>query len=133
MVGDKIAPAFAVTKLDRVIILILWSKLLLPFVLYFVTGAVTGFQICTLLVGALYNEPVNPLMLVALLGSVGLLIAAFVSLFRPHIAAKFALVAALAIWCFYGPAIAKVVRTRLENRSVLSRSNMPSCQSEDLC
>jgi hypothetical protein len=58
------------------------------------------------------------------LGSFCLLTAAYISLFRPRGAAKLALVAALALWCFYGPAIAKVVRTRLEKRSVLSQATL---------
>ena len=98
---------------------------MLPFVLYFATGAVTGFQVYTLLLLSLYGVAVNPLELVALLGSFCLLIAACISLFRPQAAARLALVAALAIWCFYGPAIAKVVRTRLERRSVLTQFVSP--------
>ncbi|MGA8623024.1 MAG: hypothetical protein WB660_31430 [Candidatus Sulfotelmatobacter sp.] len=107
---------------------------MLPFVLYFVAGAVTGFQVYTLLSFAVYGAPINPLELVALLGSFCLLIAAYISLFKPHAAAKLALVSALAIWCFYGPAIAKVIRTRLENRSVLSRLYLlqPADRNDDV-
>jgi len=94
---------------------------MLPFFLYFITGVITGFHIYALLSLAVYGVPFNPLEVVALLGSFGLLLAAYVSLFRPHGAAKLALVAALAIWSFYGPALAKVVRTRLEKRSELSQ------------
>jgi hypothetical protein len=54
------------------------------------------------------GRPFNPLELVALLGSVCLWIAAYVSLFRPQIAARIALLAALAICSFYGSAIAKI-------------------------
>jgi hypothetical protein len=50
------------------------------------------------------------------------MIAAFISLFRPYVAARVALVASLLIWSFYGPAIAKLVRTKVNNHSVLSAS-----------
>jgi hypothetical protein len=84
---------------------------MLPFVLYFVTGAATSFHVCMLLFAA-YGEPVNPLELVSLLGSVCLLVAAYLSLFRAHAAARLALIACLLMWCFYAPAIANFVRAR---------------------
>jgi hypothetical protein len=88
-----------------------------PFCLYFVASVITGFQVCTLLVRAAYGAPSNPLELVSLLGSLCLLIAAYLSLFKPHAAARLALIACLTIWCFYGPAIAKSVRTKLTGQS----------------
>ena len=51
----------------------------------------------------------DPLELVSLVGSLCLIIAAYLSLFKPHAAARLALLASLAIWCFYGPAIARAV------------------------
>jgi len=96
---------------------------MLPFVLYFVTAVVTGYHVYTLLSLAVYGAPFNPLELVSIFGSFCLLIAAYLSLFRPYAAARLALIAALAIWCFYGPAIAKIVRTRLAPQTaVLSES-----------
>lgn len=86
---------------------------MLPFVLYFITGIVTGFHLYSLLSLAVYGAPLNPLELVGLLGSLGFLIAAFLSLFRPYIAARVALISALAVWCFYAPAIAQVLRGRM--------------------
>ncbi len=83
-----------------------------PFCLYFVASVITGFHVCTLLTIAVYGAPWNPLELVSLLGSLCLLIAAYISLFKPYAAARLALIACLAIWCFYGPAIAKSVRAR---------------------
>jgi hypothetical protein len=87
---------------------------MLPFVLYFVAGAVTAFHVSTFMFAA-YGGPSNPLALVSLLGSFALLIAAYLSLFKPHAAGRIALIAALAIWCFYGPAIANIVRAHLGN------------------
>lgn len=102
---------------------------MLPFLLYLVTGLVTGFHIWTLLSLALYGVPVDPLELVALLGSFCLLIAAYLSLYRPYIAARLALLASLAVWSFYGPAIATLVRTNLAApRAVASDSIRPSRQ-----
>ena len=93
---------------------------MLPFLLYFITAVVTGFHIYMLLSLVALGVPINPLELVALLGSLCLLIAAYMSLFKPHAAAKLALVAALAIWSFYGPAIANAVRTSLDERGTSS-------------
>jgi hypothetical protein len=58
---------------------------------------------------AVLGAPVSPLELVSLVGSLCLIVAAYLSLFKPHAAARLALLAALAIWCFYGPAIARTV------------------------
>lgn len=100
---------------------------MLPFCLYFVTGIVTGFHVYTLVLLGLYGAPSNPFEFVSLLGSLCLLIAAYVSLSKPNAAAKIALLASLMIWCFYGPAIAKSVRTNLnKHSSVLSdRDRLP--------
>ena len=86
---------------------------MLPFFLYFVASLITGFHVCILLALAAHGTPSNPLELVSLLGSLCLLIAAYVSLFKPHAAARLALIACLAIWCFYGPAVAKSIRPKL--------------------
>jgi len=84
-----------------------------PFLLYFVASVITGFHVGMLLALAAHGAPSNPLELVSLLGSLCLLIAAYVSLFKPHAAARLALIACLAIWCFYGPAVAKSIRPKL--------------------
>ena len=86
---------------------------MLPFSLYFVTGVVTCFHVYSLLSFVVYGVPLNPLELVALMGSFCLLIAAYVSLFRPRAAGRLALLACLAMWCFYAPAIAQFVRARI--------------------
>jgi hypothetical protein len=92
-----------------------------PFFLYFAASVITGFHVYKLLAPAIYGAPSNPLELVSLLGSLGLLVAAYISLFKPQAAAKLALIACLAIWCFYAPAIAKSIRTRFgKQSSVLS-------------
>ncbi len=84
-----------------------------PFVIYFVTALLTGFHVYSLLELTVNGGTVSPLQLIALLGSFCLLIAAYISLFRPRAAARVALIAALAIWCFYGPAFAGIVRAKL--------------------
>ena len=93
---------------------------MLPFLLYFLAGTVTGFHVYTLLSMTLFGVAFNPLELVSLLGSSGLLIAASVSLFKPHVAARIALVACLLTWSFYGPAIASVVRNKFGKQAVVS-------------
>lgn len=95
---------------------------MLPFILYFAAAVATAYHVLTLLTLALYGAPSDPLEMLALVGSLGLLIAAYVSLFRPPAAAKIALLAALLLWSFYGPAIAHQVRATFEKRSVLSES-----------
>jgi hypothetical protein len=90
---------------------------MLPFFLYFVASVITGFHVYTLLALTVYGAPSNPLELVSLLGSLCLLISAYVSLFKPYAAARLALIACLAIWCFYGPAIAKSIRPKLHGQS----------------
>jgi hypothetical protein len=99
---------------------------MLPFILYFVTAVLTGFHLYTLLSFTLYGAPFNLLELVAMLGSFCLLIAAYVSLFKPYAAGRLALIACLAMWCFYGPAIAKVMRTRLGKPAAVSQCYRPS-------
>jgi hypothetical protein len=99
---------------------------MLPFILYFVTAVLTGFHLYTLLSFTLYGAPFNLLELVALLGSFCLLIAAYVSLFRPRTAGQLALIACLAMWCFYGPAIGQIVRTSLGKHASVSQCYRPS-------
>lgn len=93
---------------------------MLPFFLYFAAGVITGFHVYTLLALTVYGAPFNSLELVSLLGSVGLLIAAFIGLFKPYAAARIAFIACLMTWSFYGPAIANVVRTKFDKHSAVS-------------
>ncbi|MFZ0318439.1 MAG: hypothetical protein WAL56_04870 [Candidatus Sulfotelmatobacter sp.] len=93
---------------------------MLPFVLYFVTALITGFHVSSLLALTLYGVPLNPLELVSLLGSFCLLMAAFLSLFKPLAAAKLALVASLLIWTFYGPASANLLRAKIHQPTAAS-------------
>jgi hypothetical protein len=104
----------------------------LPFLLYFSAGAVTGYHVYTLLLFAVYGAPFNPLEPVSLLGSLCLFVAAYLSLFRPYAAGRLALIACLAIWCFYGPAIARMVRTRLGKPIAVSNLNLQVEASEEV-
>lgn len=97
---------------------------MLPFTLYVVTGVVTGLHVYTLMFAG-FGMPFNPLELISLLGSLCLLIAAYLSLFKPAAAARLALVAALAMWCFYGPAIANRVRAHLRRPAAMSQYMLP--------
>ena len=98
---------------------------MLAFAIYFVAGTITGYHLYTLLSFAPYGAPFNLLELLALLGSFCLLIAAYVSLFRPHAAARVALIACLVMWSFYGPAIAKIVRTRFAKPAAVAQCAYP--------
>ena len=90
---------------------------MLPFCLYFVAGVVTGYHVYTLLALTVYGAPFNPLELISLLGSLCLVIAAYLSLYKPYAAARLALLASLVIWGFYGPAIAKSIRTKFDKQN----------------
>jgi hypothetical protein len=99
---------------------------MLPFVLYFVTALVTGYHVYALLSLTVYGAPFSPLLLVSLMGSICLLMAAYISLFRPHAAARIALLALLAMWSFYGPAIAQIVRTKVMQTKIVRMRMSPS-------
>lgn len=101
---------------------------MLPFVLYFVTAIFTGYHLYVLMSLVVYGVSVNPLELLAFIGSFALLIAAYVSLFWPRAAARIALIACLALWCFYAPAIANYVRVRIHKPAAVSEFNIASHQ-----
>jgi hypothetical protein len=105
----------------------------LPFCLYLSAGLITGFHVYALLSSVVYGIPIDPLEIVSLLGSFCLVIAAYVTLFKPRAAAKVALLACLAIWCFYGPAIAHTVRTKLIKPSSVSTFSFSSAPLEGAC
>lgn len=94
---------------------------MLPFILYLITAMVAGFHLLSLLSLAVYGVPFNLFELLCLLGSFCLVIAAYVSLLRPHAAARVALIACLVMWSFYGPALAKIVRTRFARPAAISQ------------
>jgi hypothetical protein len=91
---------------------------MLPFFLYLAAGAVTGFHLYILLAMSAHGVAFNSLELLSLLGSLGLVVAAIIALFKPHAAARIALVCCLLIWSFYGPASAKFVRSHASQHSV---------------
>jgi hypothetical protein len=99
---------------------------MLPFALYFVTAVVTGFHAYALLSFVVYGVPAHPLELISFLGSLCLLIAAYVSLFRPRAAARVALIACLAMWCFYAPAISNLVRAKFIKPKTTSQLASPA-------
>ncbi len=98
---------------------------MLPFVLYFVTAMFTGYHLYLLMSLVVYGVPVNPLELLGFAGSFALLIAAYVSLFRPRAAARIALIACLALWCFYAPAIVNFVHARIHKPASVSELVSP--------
>jgi len=83
---------------------------MLPFVLYLVGGLLTAFHVYVLLTLAALGVPHNVLQLFSLLGSLGLIGSAYISLFRPRLAAQLALIASLGAWCFYAPAIVATIK-----------------------
>ncbi len=103
---------------------------MLPFIIYFVSAMVTGIHLLTLLSLAAYGVTISPFELLAVLGSFLMLVAAYISLFRPYAAARIALLAAIIMWSFYGPAIATYIHARLAKRSVLSEVTLPAVRPE---
>ncbi len=94
---------------------------MLPFFLYLIAGGLTGFQVYSLIALAAYGAPVSPLEYLSLLGSLALIVAGYLSLFKPRVAARVALLAALTIWCFYAPATLNSVRARLADHGAAPR------------
>ncbi len=97
---------------------------MLPFCLYFVAGVVTGYHVYTLLALTVYGAPFNPLELLSVVGSLCLVIAAYISLYKPYAAARLALLASLVIWGFYGPAIAKSIRTKFDKQNATPHAQL---------
>ena len=94
---------------------------MLPFFLYLIAGGLTGFQVYSLAALAAYGAPLSPLEYLSLLGSLAMIVAAYLSLFKPRAAARLALVAALTIWCFYAPATLNTVRAKLAGHGAAPR------------
>ena len=86
-----------------------------PFSLYAIAGILTAVHLYLLLVFTAHAPAVNVLEWVALLGSLWLLVAACLSLYRPRVAAQVALIACLLIWTFYAPATVKTMQAKVLN------------------
>ena len=83
---------------------------MVPFLLYAITGVSTGAQVFRLMMWGVWGRPVAGLEGISLLGSLVLLVAAFVSLSRARRAAWVAFVATLLMWTFYGPVVVVSLR-----------------------
>ncbi len=92
-----------------------------PFLLYLVAAVLTAAHVYVLLSMAVFGVPRHVLELLSLFGSACLLVSSSISLWRPRIAAKLALLAALAMWCFYAPAIATTLRAGWNNQRAAFR------------
>lgn len=83
---------------------------MLPFLLYFGAGLLTSLHLYVLLSLTVFGAPPNVLEFISLFGSICMLVASYVSLLKPYVAAKLALPAALANWCFYAPGIVATLK-----------------------
>jgi hypothetical protein len=92
--------------------------------LYVLTALITGLHNFYWLMDMVNGAPLNILNFTALLGSIGLMTAAFTLPFRPRMAAKIGLVGSLLLWVYYLPLITLSVfepfTTREEIRSFIS-------------
>ncbi len=84
---------------------------MLPFLIYLLAGTLTGIQVYALLTLGVHGAPVSPLEFLSLLGSLVLIVAAYLGLWKPRLAARVALLAALVVWSFYAPATLHAVRS----------------------
>jgi len=76
--------------------------------------------------GLTTNTPAaNVLQWVALGGSLCLLLAACVSLFKPRAAAQTALIACLLIWAFYAPATVNAIKAKQFQRRTPVEHSIP--------
>jgi hypothetical protein len=76
-----------------------------PFILYLASGLITAVHVYVLLTLTAIGAPHSALEFLSLLGSFGLCLSSYLSLFRPQLGAKLALPSAIVSWSFYGPAI----------------------------
>ena len=83
---------------------------MLPFVLYAATGVVAAFHLYYLLVLSSFGVPQNSWEFISLLLSLGIVVCGYISLYKPVLAARIVLIAALGMWFFYGPAIVATAR-----------------------
>jgi hypothetical protein len=97
---------------------------MLPFSLYATAGILTAVHLYLLLVFAAYAPAANLLEWVALAGSLCLLSAACISLFKPRAAARVALIACLFIWTFYAPATVKTLQTKVLRPRVITEHSV---------
>ena len=79
--------------------------------LYVVTAFATAAQVYWLLAWAIWGAPTTPLQYVSLGGSLGLLVAGIVAMWKARFAGFTAAGASVAIWCFYAPAVIYTVRS----------------------
>jgi len=97
---------------------------MLPFVLYVAAGALTAVHVYVLLSLGILGAPSSILEFVALLASLGLIAAGYVSLFRSQLAARLALIAALGSWCFYAPATVATVKAGRHSQVLAFRTSV---------
>lgn len=88
----------------------------MAFLLYLLTAIMTALPVLVTLRWAIWGAPVSVWQYVSLLGSCLLVLAGFVSVSHRRVAARIAVVAVAAIWCFYLPAVAFVVHARLTDQ-----------------
>jgi hypothetical protein len=96
-----------------------------PFSLYAIAGILTGVHLYLLLGLTAYAPAANLLEWIALAGSLCLLAAAGISLFKPRAAARVALIACLLIWTFYAPATVKTLQTKVLRHRVVTEHSVP--------
>jgi hypothetical protein len=91
----------------------------MPRLLYLLTGIATAIPVVWALGWAVWGAGTSPTEYLSLLGS--LVLAASAAIGARRVAARMALVGAMAVWSFYLPSIVGVARIRLSDRSLTFR------------
>ncbi len=91
---------------------------MVAFFLYTFTAIATAIPVVWALGWAVWGAGTSPTEYLSLLGSLFLVIAAFVSFSNRRLAARFALVGTVAIWSFYFTAIAALAIVRLSDQEL---------------
>jgi hypothetical protein len=94
---------------------------MLPFFLYLIAGVMTAVPVLFGLGWAVWGAPISIWEYVSLLGSLVLVLSAYVSLVQARKAARLALAGAIAIWSFYLPAIVGLTTTKLTDQRLTVR------------
>jgi hypothetical protein len=91
--------------------------------LYMTTALATGAQVYWLMMWSIWGALTSRTQYVALCGSLALMLAALLAIWKARAAATTALCASVAIWSFYGPALA-VTFFRLPYITLASNSHL---------
>ena len=77
---------------------------MIPFSLFIVTGAATGYLTLYTFMAGVWGAPTSPIQCVSFAGSLGLGLSALISIYSLRLASRIALASSAIIWLYYCPA-----------------------------